>query len=145
MAICVTVIAGTIYSILIPNNKMEKTVKFTISLFFLASIILPFVNGSLDIDIISDIAVPAIGIQADNDEGMIALAEKKIDAELLGILNSNKTFPKKVETNININETNCISISNVVVTLDSTDEKSSKKVEKLIKKEVGKTPKILYE
>ncbi len=44
-SICITIIVTGIFSILVPGKNMEQTIQLAVGLFFLASIVLPIVNG----------------------------------------------------------------------------------------------------
>lgn len=140
ISICITTIVTSIFSMLTPDNKMDKVLKFAISLFFLTGIISPFANNKLNfrIDIEDIIDVPTSQEMSFSMESQfLTMAERNLEAEAEKILAKNEIFPKKIEVFININDDNSISINKMVVYIKQDLSETGEKIKSLIKEEMG--------
>lgn len=142
-SICITLVATTIFSMLVPNSKLDKVLRFAISLFFLTSLISPFTTAKLDFSIdLSDIESERgqYQLQAEVDKQFSALAQKNLENSLGRILQTNGINVEKVVVLINKSDIDNISITKLTVYTDGGD---NQKINEIIKKEVGIMPKII--
>ncbi|MEG2429344.1 MAG: stage III sporulation protein AF [Oscillospiraceae bacterium] len=138
--ICITLVITAIFTMLVPNNKLDKILKFSISLFFLASLISPFFNSKLDFHInIDDIITssPQKNISQKADEQFYQIATKNLEMSIEKLLNQKGIPIKKIKIFINNSDNNSIFINKVIVTLDKANEKYISQIKEIIEKEVG--------
>lgn len=147
ISICITIVATGIFSILIPNGTMEKVVKFTVSLFFLLSLIIPFVNGlkNFKINYISNDITTQSNKNLENNinQNIINITKSKLEQSIFDILKKNDILIKKVSVDINIIDKSSIDISKIEIYIDSQQKDYQIKIKELIKKEVEVTPQII--
>lgn len=146
ISLCITVVATTLFSMLLPDGKMDKVVKFAISLFFLTGIISPFFSSELNFRIeVADIIPEQNRTQLVDtmDEQMISLAKVNLENSLERMLTLDGYSVRKIQVEINKSQTNNISISKLMVYIEEETAKSSLQIEKTIQKEVGITPSIV--
>lgn len=144
--ICLILIITGIFSILIPKNKMEKTIKFAISLFFLAGIVIPIVKGEFDFSIdYKDINITdyQVQVQAKTKNTITILTEKKLENDVKNILKNNGINYENVEMSIHILEDESIDITKFTVVLKEGENIQT--TEQLIIEEVGIKPSIEIE
>ena len=148
LSICVTVVAATIFSMLIPNGSMEKVVRFAVSLFFLVSLLSPFIGGRIDWNI--DFNTEAmeqqdtVPLQESIDRQMTTIVENRLEASVTQLLAGIDVEPEKIEIQVNVGEDNSICISRLVLRLGQKDQNKGREASDLLKKEVGVTPEISY-
>ncbi len=148
ISICVTTVVTSIFSMLTPDSKLDKVLKFAISLFFLTSIISPFVNNKLDFHIdISDItqAPQTRELTQRVENQFISIAKSNIENTVENLLLRENISPKKIEVLININEDNSISINKLMVYINKSDEKRKQAIEKIVKEGAGYSPQVKIE
>lgn len=147
-AICLTLIATGVFTMLMPSNNMEKVLKFAVSLFFLSSIVLPFLRGdfhfSLDLSQ-QEQTVDTQPLEAQTTQSFAKLAEHRLETEAENVLTLQGITPKKVEAAIHIGDDNCITISTLTITLHAADFLQAESVKESIAEEVGLTPEIIIE
>lgn len=136
---CFLGIVITIFSRIYPSEKFEKQMKTIFSLVFVISVINPVVNGKLQFPDIRE-AVTASSdyyqeISDNTDDYLVKSIENNISRNIVAELNQNNIFPQEIQTNINISEDNCISISEVQVIVDN--EEYSDEIKRFIQKTVG--------
>ncbi|MDK2802472.1 MAG: stage III sporulation protein AF [Oscillospiraceae bacterium] len=151
-SIFITVLIITIFSMIIPKGQLDKVMKFSLSLFFLVALVTPFVSkiSSINFGFKDEIEVNTQkmyknDILEKSNEDFISLTEKNISNNIGNILKQNNINPKKITTNININDNTSISINNLVILLDKKDINLEQKVKEVILKEVLYEPEIEYE
>lgn len=147
ISICITIVATGIFSMLIPNGTMEKVVKFTVSLFFLLSIIIPFVTGLKDfkVEYVSGEVLQENNKQLENNinENILNITKSKLEQSIVDILKKNDILVKKVFVDINIIDKSSIDISKIEIYIDSEQKDKQNQIEQIIKKEVEVTPEII--
>ncbi|MEG0693225.1 MAG: stage III sporulation protein AF [Oscillospiraceae bacterium] len=146
ISICITMVVTSIFSMLTPDSKLDKVLKFSISLFFLTSLISPFVNNKLDFRIdISDITQTnqTRELSQSVENQFLSIAMSNIEHTVENLLKRENISPKKVEVLININEDNSISINKLMVYIDKSDEKKKQAVEKIVKDGAGFAPQVV--
>ncbi len=145
MSLCVTAAVTALFSMLVPDNRMEKVLRFAVSLFFLTSLVSPFLSGGLDFHM--DLSVPD---SAQSDPGLAqsvesqftGLAEKKVASAVEKALAQEGIPVKKVQVSININEDGGISITKMCITVNGEEHPDTGKIAETVKREVGFTPEI---
>lgn len=146
--ICLILITTGVFSILVPKSSMEKVMKFAISLFFLAGIVIPIVQGKFDFSFEID-EIQGAEYQAQIEENtkntITILSEKKIESEVKKILKENDINCTKVDISIHIDKDDSIDISKFIVTLSKEEVLDLTTVEQLIVKEVGVKPNVVLE
>ena len=146
VSICITMVVTSIFSMLTPDSKLDKMLKFSISLFFLTSLISPFVNNKLDFHIdISDITQTQQDKQLSQGVAsqFITIAIENLEHSVENLLIRKKINPKKVEVLINISEDDSISISKLMVYIEQSDELRIQEIEKIVAEEVGFAPQVV--
>lgn len=145
ISICISMVVTSIFSMLVPDTKMDKVLKFAISLFFLTSIISPFmtnkINFTMDFSEVSKVQSRSNLIDTSNKQ-FSELAAVNLERSLTKILSSEGVVVQKIVVTINKSETGDISISKLMVYLDETNENRRGDIENIVKREVGITPTI---
>ena len=140
LSLCVTAVITAIFTMLMPDAKLEKTVKFAISLFFLTGLAAPFAAGELDpIFDFSPIQAEsqASPLEKQAQEQFLSLAERNLEASLEQLLRAEGVRPQKVDVSIHITEDQRVSIKQVRVTLPASEEGNRQKAADLLRKETG--------
>lgn len=143
ITVCVTMIGGALFSLLVPSNNLQRVVKFTLSLFFVSALVTPFLTDLPDIDL-SPIEYAA----ADNDE-LSSLVEEETVKQAENILKEGLTA---------VFEQNGYKISDIAIHINSEEETTQitviipqdeweyiPQMEQLVKSETGISPQILCE
>lgn len=144
--ICITIVVTAIFSMLVPNTKLDKVLKFAISLFFLTSIVSPFVNNKLDftIDMSDTINTSKTEDLSESIQNQfLSVSKKNIESSLVKILAKKNISVKKIDVLININDDNSISINRLMVYIDKGNEKFKSNIEKILKEEAGYVPQVV--
>lgn len=148
-SVCVAAVVICVISMLTPNGKTEKIMRFIIGLFFILLIGAPavsFVSKLKDIDY--DKTASGWNLNSDADiaedgynEQIKRLLIKKIEKKLSDGLLSAGADLNFLSADININKDNCIEISEVKVYLYSKPSKIKiSRIEKYIKANAGVIP-----
>lgn len=146
MSICITLIVTSIFSTLIPETKLDKVLKFAISLFFLTSIISPFFTEKISFNVdFEDIVLEQNALQMEQavEQQFFSLAQKNIASTVERYLKNEEISVRKVEVFVNKTSDNNISISKLMVYIDENQENQMNKITSLVQREVGVTPNII--
>ncbi|WMJ23025.1 stage III sporulation protein AF [Paludicola sp. MB14-C6] len=146
MSMCITLVVTSIFSMLIPDSKLDKVLKFAISLFFLTSIISPFFTSKIDFGVdFNNMVMEQTNTKMDKavEEQFFSLAQKNIASTLERYLKNEEISVRKIEVFVNKTADNNISISKLMVYIDASQENKVSKIESLVKREVGVTPSIV--
>lgn len=125
ISICVTAVATAIFTMLIPNGRLEKTLRFAISLFFLASLISPFFNKQLDFRITmaeSDYQYYEKNISAEINRQFLSLAQANVQAAIEKALENENISTQGIYVSMNIYEDESISISEIDIVTEEKDK-----------------------
>lgn len=146
MSICITIIVTSIFSMLLPNTKLDKVIKFAISLFFLTGIVSPFFSSDLNFnfkveDIIPEQSTTQLNQTMHNQ--FLSVAQTNLENAVQRMLKNDGINAIKVEVLINKLDKDNISISKLMVYIENETKTSSKRIEDLVKKEVGLSPTIV--
>jgi len=148
MSICVTLVVTSIFSMLMPDTKLDKVIKFSISLFFLTSLISPFITSDIKINVdIDDIVLESksTNLSQASQTQFFSLAEKNIQSALIRYLQNEDINVRKIEVCINKIDNNNISISKLMVYINREQEETATRIKALVKREVGVTPDVIVE
>lgn len=125
-SICITMVAVGLFTMLIPNNNLTKTIKFTVSLFFICCIVVPIVNTNFDFDSL------AAGVTTDQpaeipfeeqvNQHLIRMTEENISENIRLELQKENIPAENIATTVHIEEDGSIVINNVTLTVDSGKE-----------------------
>ncbi len=138
ITVCCTLIAGGIFTLLIPKEKFGKVMRFTIGLFFIISLISPFAT----VDIKADFSEYAWNEYQDNTQSFSAqvqeqyqnLVAKNLETSLMRQCREKGLYPEKITVDVHIGEDNCISITNVEVTAEGDVQRQAEElIEALLK------------
>lgn len=145
MSICITVIITSIFTMIVPDSKLEKVIGFSISLFFLVSIITPFINRDFRIDFKLDEIVfdSKDKFQSDVRNQFLDIACNNLENQLINILVKEELKPNDVKININIQEDNSISIIKAEVFIKEEDKEDAQRIKQLIFNKIGIEPLIV--
>lgn len=145
MSLCLTVVITALFSMLIPDTKLDKVLKFAISLFFLTSLVSPFLSGNLDFHIAVDASAdPPSNTQLEESmaEQFSGLAAQRISAAVEGVLETAGIFAQNVRVETTISEDGSISISELTVTISPADVDWKMEIIDILRRETGITPVI---
>lgn len=146
ISICVTTVVASIFSMLTPDTRLDKVLKFAISLFFLTGLISPFVNNKLNFHIdLGDIQSSSKQQELSQSVSsqFKSVVEKNIESSLEKQLSEKNISVKKIEVFININEDDSISINKLMVYIEKSSDETQQNIKKLIKESVGVTPEVV--
>lgn len=153
MSICLTTVVTSIFTMLLPNSKLDNVIKFAITLFFLTSIITPFLDNDLKLDLKTlskDLTVQntqTLEVQISNS--FIEIAKTILENEIQELLEKNEIITKKVSIDINILNDTSIYIEKVKIHIEINDEetinsKSIEVINSIINQEIGIEPEIIF-
>ncbi len=146
MSICITLVVTSIFSMLVPDTKLDKVLKFSISLFFLTSLISPFFSSNINFKIDVDDLIPEqtqTRLEEATQNQFLTLAKKNIENSLVRILKNDNIKVEKVEVLVNKTKDSNISITKLMVYIDNETLNSTRMIENIVKKEVGITPSVI--
>lgn len=147
ISICITTVITSIFTMLLPNGKLDNVIKFAITLFFLTSILSPFLNTDLQLDIktfTNEIITPTNkSMEVEITQAFIDIAKLHIEEDINSILHSNNINPKKIEIGINILDDTSIYIEKVKIFIDFIDDDTTYKIYDVITTEIGISPEII--
>lgn len=153
-SICITLIAISLFSMLMPKGSMEKTVKFTISLFFLSCLIGPFIFNPPSFSLFTNFSNKNIKdslnyeiVKTVHNQVLVSIENiiRRNITQFLKKNNINNINIKKIEININISDDNSILINRIDIFLDSSYKMMDNQIRNIIKKEVEIEPSIIYD
>ncbi|MBE6861285.1 MAG: hypothetical protein E7497_00080 [Ruminococcus sp.] len=120
-AVCIISAAICIMDGLVSGTRLKNQMKFLLNLIFITVIVTPFLKGTLKFELpdLKNYTLPEYTKQDElyNEEIRIQTGEN-ISSVLLQQLEAAGVECSKIETNVNISETNSIYISNVTVSAD---------------------------
>lgn len=138
-SICITLVATSIFSMLIPHGGMEKVMKFAISTFFISCLLSPFWSGLPNLSWEAEAAIQSdySGISSQMNEQVIRLSEANLRRVIGEILEENGIKTEKISPQVHISDDGSISISKVMVELAEDENKNVQSVQELIEQETG--------
>lgn len=146
MSICITTVITSIFTMLLPNGKLDNVIKFAITLFFLTSIISPFLNTDLKLDFKTfseEIISTNASLEVDISDAFIDIAKLHIEENINKLLTENNINNKKISIDINILDDTSIYIEKVKVYIDFVDDDIIENINNIITNEIGISPEII--
>lgn len=145
-SVCITMVVTAIFSMLIPDNKPEKLLRFSISLFFLTGLISPFVGKSISFYIeppAKSRVAQEQALETQISESFVAAAQTRLEQQLSDALKKEGILPLKITVSVHIDETNGISIKQPIIIVDEKTYLLNEKIGEVTKNVIGYDPKIL--
>jgi hypothetical protein len=144
LILCFAVLICSIFEMLCPNGRMEKTMNFILGMFFICSIFVPIfsITQKFDISLKDKLEnyKPNSKLKQKTTEQIKNLASSKIKNLVNGILTQEEVSIKKIEVIIN-NEEN---IEEVKIFIDFDLESTKKEnIKRRIKNELGLNANII--
>ena len=148
MSVCITAVAASIFSMLLPGKKLDRVLKFSVSLFFLAGVAAPFFEKGLDFSF----ALEWSGVTSQSEPQLSeavssefsALAQRKLAAAVEQALLEKGIAPEKVAVMIHIDEEGGVSISRAELLLPVEEKQQSAEVEATVREVLGIEPVLLW-
>lgn len=140
MSLCVTVAATALFSMLIPDSKLERVLRFAVSLFFLCSLTAPFVSGGIPFQFHWDMEVSPSSfapLEQSISDQFVSLAESNLETAVLDLLDTQGIPVQKVMVETTIAGDGSISISRVDIVLSSEGFGEGETIQRIIQEEVG--------
>lgn len=146
-SICITAVVASIFSMLVPDSRLDKVLKFAISLFFLTGLVSPFLSGGLDFHVDLAPAQSSASVERMEDAvqtQFVALAQRRVESAVEEVLRQEGLPVRKVETVIHIDGSGGISITNVKVSPgESITAAQAEQIKEVVKRETGIHPEVL--
>lgn len=145
ISICITAVLTALFMMLSPDSKLERTLKFAISLFFLAGLVSPFLDGEIKLDLKLDTMTRQTAdtrIARAAAEQFSTLAQTRLEATLESLLRAEGIEVKKVRLQTTITPEGGISISRLEVYLSAGGMGQQKAAESLLLRETGILPEV---
>lgn len=132
--VCITMVAVGLFSMLIPNNNLAKTVKLTVSLFFICCIVVPMANLSFDFDSLAagvSSGQPAeVSFDEQIHQQLVRMTEENISENIRLELEQENIRAENITVSAHIDEDSGISINNITF---SADRENGSRAESLIR------------
>ena len=145
MSICVTAAATSLFSMLIPDAKLERVLKFAISLFFLISLAAPIASWKGDglgfsLEGLPDSSWRQAGLESAVQSQFAGLAERRLSALMEEALLREGIRPEKVQASIHIAGDGSVSIKQVRIRLSPGDGTGALLIREILERETGAPP-----
>lgn len=141
---CYLGIAISILDIMSPSEKLKKQLRFIFALVFIIAIATPILNGRINLEIPAFEPIEEsdeyLAVQKTFSENVTEKFRSNIEQVIRQKLEAAEIIPKEISVNVNIDENNCISISEVKIVLAVQDNIISTKAGKIVKNEIGNVP-----
>lgn len=143
LAVCITMVGATVFSMLVPNSNMKKVVTFAINLFFISSLLSPIVIHPPNIDFSateSEIVENSALTQTMQQE-VIAMTENELTKELEQLFTQNGYKFNQIAIDINSTDG---SIEKVTIDMPISEQINEADIKKLVQNTIGVIPMISY-
>ena len=141
LAVCATMIGGALFSLLVPNNNLQRVVRFTLSLFFVSALVAPLLTDLPDFDIsFTEYTLAANDELGDliKDE-VIEEAETALEEGLTADFEQNGYKMEDIAIHINSEE----ETTQITIVIPQDEQQQIPQMEQLVLNETGILPKIL--
>lgn len=148
MSVCITAVVTGIFSMLVPDARLEKVLKFAISLFFLTGLVTPFASGGLEFHVdLEELTAPAARQELNDAVGaqFLPLAEQQLAAGVENVLAAKGIPVKKVTVSIHIDGTERVSINRIEILLPKGAEEQAGSAAAVTRQETGIDPDVFVE
>lgn len=147
ISICITTVITSIFTMLLPDGKLDNVIKFAITLFFLTSIVTPFIDSDLNLDFKSltqEISLETNKtLEKELSNTFIQIAKSYIEEDINDNLIKNNIPIKKVSISINILSDSSIYIEKVKIYITSKEEDNTEKINEIVLNEINIIPEII--
>lgn len=143
LAVCITMVGATIFSMLVPNSNMKKVVTFAINLFFISSLLSPIVIDPPNIDFSateSEIVENSALTQTMQQE-VITITENELTKELEQLFTQNGYKFNQIAIDINSTDG---SIEKATIDMPTSELINEADVKKLVQNTIGVIPMVSY-
>ena len=141
--ICVSIICGTIFYMLVPNGNMEKSMKLVLNVFLVSSLITPLIKNLNYCDIFNclDKIYNSDEVKMRYSETVKKTDEEKLKSALKIVLA--KSGYKFLDINIDISKDNS-KVKNVGLKIAKDKNYDINQIKQIVKNETGLDPEIIY-
>lgn len=144
MSLCITAVLTAVFTMLTPQGKLERVVRFSVSLFFLAALVSPFLQGGSFFSFsdwtpeTSPEPTVLMGVEAQFSR----LAAARLTAMGETLLTNRGFVSPKVLLDVHIAEDQSISITTFHVTLQACDGARTTEAAELLRTQWGLSPTV---
>lgn len=146
LSVCVSMVGAAVFSLLIPNSNLKKVISFTVSLFFLSSLLAPFAMQFREIDISEMTGLVSneqTALTKQAEEQVIEQTEESIKKQLYYIFEKNGY--KVEDISINIDRTTLEQRSfDIVIFVQKSQASQEKEIMEAVRMYTGVTPQMIY-
>ena len=141
--ICISIICGTIFYMLVPGGNMEKTMKLVLNVFLISSLVSPLVKNFNCQDISNNLSkiYNSDDINMRYNEYLKKTDQEKLKSALKIVLA--KSGYKFLDISIDISKDNS-KVKNVYLKIDKGQNYDANQIKQIVQKETGIDPKIIY-
>lgn len=141
LSIAVTMVAGSILSMALPKGNMKRVMSFVLNMFFIASLLSPFLLELPKIDLEDAVGeINSSEQQTKIEQQTVDLASATLKKSILKVLEENGYNVVDLNIEINLEGQN----TQAEVILNEEDRKNESKIVELIKEQTAMTPKVEY-
>lgn len=140
VTVCMAALAAGIAGIVAPKGNLEKTYKFTLSLFFLCCVLIPAfqlknIRLNMNMPTLSSSTGEAIQITVDSQK--ITQSQDSVSRLVTETFQKNGATPRSVRTSISMTNDGTVSVDRVDVVLSKTDFSRKDSLVKAVQNELG--------
>ena len=146
-SICIVSVVTVIFTMIIPENKSEKAIRFIVGLFFLVSVAALIFKSDFKLNIkfdIDKIKNSSNTVEAATENALKNLIEKNLSNKLSEVLMQNNIKAEKIQISVNITEENSISINSIVLYIKKEDEGLRSTILSIVKQHTEIVPVIEF-
>lgn len=148
LSVCVTMVGVGIFSLLVPNSNLKKVVSFTISLFFLSSLLSPLILSmpELDFSAISGEITQNTELEETTRQQVLEQTKDTIAKELgqIFLQNGYKIEALAIDISNEDSENDTDTKIKVKLTLPKEQKNQEGNIRALVRSSVGVNPEIEY-
>ena len=140
VTVCMAALAAGIAGIVMPKGNLERTYKFTLSLFFLCCVLIPafqLKNIRLNIDMPALSSSTGEAIQSTVDSQKITQAQDSVSRLVTETFQKNGATPQSVRTSMSMAKDGTMSVDRVDVVLSRTDYARADALTKAVQNSLG--------
>ena len=148
MTLCACCIVCSLLTLLIPQERMKKTLNLVLSLFLLCSLILPVQSLLSNIQMEYDVQEFDQEYSFSQEEYHKAILQKAADNLVLcadNLLRKEGIEADNIRLSLKISEGESIYVSNIIIYISRDTENRKQDIESIIYRNFSKEPKIIIE
>ena len=140
VTVCLAALAAGIAGMVTPKGNLEKTYRFTVSLFFLCCVLIPVfqmknIRLNMDIPALSSSAGDAV--QSTVDSQKITQAQDSVSRLVTETFRQNGATPRSVRTTASLSKDGAVSVDRVDVVLSKTNYSRKDSLTKAVQSSLG--------